>query len=390
MTETTAPSQTVETLRWGAILRIVVKALALFIILNALYAVVSPLPAIGRISIYNGLVPGRQRLPFGEDPDLAYNFSLYQLDAMFASHVINGRPKPPGEYRVLVIGDSSVWGILLRPSETLAGQINALNLKTADGRRVVAYNLGYPTISVTKDLLILSRSMRYQPDLIVWSVTLEAMPYSQQVSSPIVQNNADEVRALIQSYHLNINPRDPNFVDPTWLDRTIVGQRRDLADVFRLNLYAPMWAATGIDQYYPPSYPPLQKDFDADTTFQQLHPPLTQKDIALDVLSAGAKLAGKTPLILVNEPIFISSGRNSDMRYDFYYPRWAYDDYRELLAGFAPTISSRYLDLWNVVDPSQFTNSAIHVTPSASAQLAKLVGAAVVEQANAPQQPPAP
>ena len=68
-----------------------------------------------------------------------------------------GRRKAPDEYRVLLIGDSSVWGTLLTPEQTLAGQLNA-NPITACGKTVHAYNLGYPTISLMKDLMILDQA----------------------------------------------------------------------------------------------------------------------------------------------------------------------------------------------------------------------------------------
>ena len=86
-----------------------------------------------------------------------YNLSLFDLDAMFASHVLAGTKKTPNEYRVLLIGDSSVWGTLLTPEQTLAGQLNASNI-TACNKNVHAYNLGYPTISLTKDLMILDQA----------------------------------------------------------------------------------------------------------------------------------------------------------------------------------------------------------------------------------------
>ncbi len=42
-------------------------------------------------------------------------------------------------------------------------------------------------------------------------------------------------------------------------------------------------------------------------------------------------MAGSIPVVIINEPMFISQGKNSDIRYNFYYPRWAYDDYREMM-----------------------------------------------------------
>src|SRR5512134_2744853 len=112
--------------------RILLKAALLFLAANLLLAAGDPLPALGRLSLYNHLLPGRPRLPFGETPERAYNFSLYQLEAMFASHEV-AAPKPAGEHRLLVVGDSSTWGTLLRPEETLAGQINLAGLTAADG-----------------------------------------------------------------------------------------------------------------------------------------------------------------------------------------------------------------------------------------------------------------
>ncbi len=52
-----------------------------------------------------------------------------------------------------------------------------------------AYNLGYPVMSLTKDLLILDYAQRYQPDLIIWAVTLESFPYDKQLFPPLLQNN---------------------------------------------------------------------------------------------------------------------------------------------------------------------------------------------------------
>ena len=87
------------------LLGVLVKAALLFAALNLLFAALYPMDALGRISFYNVLFPGRQRLPFGENQAQAYNLSLYNLPAMFASQRLNGAPKPASEYRVLVIGE---------------------------------------------------------------------------------------------------------------------------------------------------------------------------------------------------------------------------------------------------------------------------------------------
>jgi hypothetical protein len=229
-------------------------------------------------------------------------------------------------------------------------------------------------MSLTKDLLLLSRAIEYQPDLIVWPVTLESFPADKQLTHPIVFNNPDAVRALIEGYELQSDPNDPGFASPTALDRTIVGRRRDIADWLRLQLYGVLWGATGIDQFYPERYEPAQRDLDDDESFHDMHPPvLRSDDLAFDVLDAGQRMAHEAgvPLVIVNEPILISSGRNSDVRYNFFYPRWAYDQYRDLLRDQATRGGWNYIDAWDWVPQHEFTNSAVHLTPAGSGLLAE-------------------
>jgi hypothetical protein len=357
--------------------RLAIKTICLFIVINLLYAAINPLPVLGHLSAYNILFPGRLRLPYGENPSQSYNLSLFSLEAMFASHAV-ATPKNPSEYRVVLIGDSSTWGYLLKPDQTLSANLNAAKLTRPDGREVHVYNLGYPTMSLAKDLMILKRSLRYQPDLIIWLVSLESFPQDKQLESPIVQHNPAEMQALIQTYAINLDPNDTSFVRQSFWQNTLLGQRRELADLLRLQLYGVMWAATGIDQYYPTSYEPPQVDLPDDQTFHGLKPPtLKPEDLSLDILQAGFQAAGNTPVLLVNEPIFLSPGKNNNIRYNFFYPRWAYDQYRQMLAAQSLAHGWDYLDLWQLLPAQEFTNSAIHVTPAGEAEISRKIATAI-------------
>jgi hypothetical protein len=346
---------------WGFIGRVLLKAGGLFILLNVLFALLRPLPVIGQWSVYGWLVPYRERLPYGETP-LANNLSLNSLEAMFATHALN-RPKAGDEFRVLVVGDSGTWGIQLQPQETTTGALNALGLRLGDGRRVVAYNVGHPIMSATKDLMLLEYARRYQPDLVLWLVTLESFPLERQLEPPIVQNNAPRVRALINGLGLPLASDDPRLLTRSFLEETLFGQRRALADWLRLQMFGLAWATTGIDQVYPPYSPPTN-DFDDSKAWQTLtgDRPLERADLALDVLNAGARLLGSVPLVVVNEPIFIADGTNSDLRYNLWYPRWAYDDYRMLLLEEASGGTWDYIDAWGIVPKEEFTDSPVHLS----------------------------
>jgi hypothetical protein len=326
-------------------LRILSKAAVSYIVLN-IVMLATGAPAGAGLSLYNGVWPGRARLPWGERPDLAYNLSLNDLDAMFASHEI-AAPKAADEFRVVLIGDSSTWGFLLRPEETLAAQLNARGL-LRDGRRVRVYNIGYPDFSLEKDALLLQRARAHRPDMIVWLVTLRSFPTDAQSHA---LSDANRVEACAAVGRVCEAPqRGP-------LDRTLWGRRREIADRLRLQLFGATWAATGLDQHYPETYEPVQRDFEPDEKFRDRTradglPPLAF--YAFDEAQSGA------PLLVVNEPIYISDGTNSDVRYDAFYPRWAYDAYRERLRDEMRARGIEYLDLWDAVPAGEFTNSAVH------------------------------
>lgn len=353
------------------IFRIILKAGILFVLFNFAFIFVKS-ESLGRSTLYNVLFPGRERLPFGETRE-SYNISLYNLDAMFASHVISGTEKARDEYRVILIGDSSVWGTLLTPGQTLAGQLNANHIAFCGGRMVHVYNLGYPTISLTKDLMILDEALKYEPDMIVWLTTLEAFPNEKQLDSPLVANNAARIEKLIANYRLLADPNDPALVKPSKWEQTFLSRRRAIADLVRLQIYGALWASTGIDQVYPENYERAQVDLEASEDFHGIAS--LNESLAFDVLTAGMSIHPN--VLLVNEPMLISDGLNSDIRYNFFYPRRAYDEYRQLLGEMADANRWQYLDLWDIVPADEFTNSAIHLTPLGESLLADEVAEAI-------------
>jgi hypothetical protein len=336
---------------------VILKALVLFIIFNLILVIIPPSNGGPQLSIYNRLVPGRARFPFGETPREAYNFSLYDVDAMFAAHEVNAGLTPE-TLNVFVFGDSSVWGTLLTPQETLAGQLNALNLTCGD-TPIRFYNLGYPTISLTKDLMLMEAAKAYQPDLVLWLTTLEATPFDKQLASPLAQNNPNRIAALNSAYQLGLTPPE----EAGWWQRTVFGRRRAIADWVRLQVYGIMWGATGVDQIYP-DYTPAAWDLEKDDSYYEFEPDtLNAETLFLQAFPAAQALWQETPLLVVNEPMLISAGENSDIRYNFFYPRWAYDQYRQRMGETMSSLNQTYVDAWDWVPAQEFTNSAIHLTP---------------------------
>jgi hypothetical protein len=205
-------------------------------------------------------------------------------------------------------------------------------------------------------------------------VTLEAFAIDNQLSSPIVANNESRVVSLNARYDLSLDPNNPEFIRPSLWDDTLIGQRRSLADLFRLQVYGILWTATGIDQTYPADYKHTQIDFNTDVSYHDLQPPLLDgSKLAFAELDAGLRIAGNIPIFLINEPMFISNGINSDLRYNFLYPRWVYDQWRLMMTIRTKMGGWHYLDLWNLVPSNDFTNSAIHMNPSGESLLVEQI-----------------
>ena len=346
------------------LLKITGLTLFFLLILTGLWYFTRPMEKLNRISLYNHIFPGRERLPFGESPRTAYNFSIGSLDAAFASHKIHGAgKKDPGTMRVITIGDSSSWGTLLRPEETLCGQLDGKVL--SDGRTMICYNLAYPTLSLAKDYLLLNRAMEYEPDLILWPLTLESFPADKQSDNALVQANLDEYTRLFPEASIQ---KDAITAEGSFRD-----QRREAADWLRLQLYGVMWAGTGIDQDYPEDYIPPQIDLEADNSYHGFEGALPGSALAWDILEKGMTRAGDTPVLLINEPMLISSGENAEIRYNYYYPREAYDSWHEALLTRAESAGWNLLDLWDVLENEAFTNSAIHYDAESAALLAERV-----------------
>jgi len=134
-----------------------------------------------------------------------------------------------------------------------------------------------------------------------------------------------------------------------------------------------------IDQYIPVEISSAQRDFEVDENFKTFQPgEMVASDLAFNIFYQAVN-NNNPDFIFINEPILISKGENSDVRYNFYYPRWAYDRFRELTLGFMNENGLKYFDFWDIIPESEFTNSAIHLTFVGEELLASKIKNMVVE-----------
>jgi hypothetical protein len=343
--------------------RLLVKALVIFLVFNLGFAAFNP--PIGSLSVYNGLVPGRLRFFLGNRRTSIV--SVGNLVALFDSHIISDAPKTASEYRVLVLGDSQTWGATITPAQTLTEQLNAANL-SACGKQLRFYNLAFPYPSVVKDFLILNHGLRYQPDLIIWMLSADSLIPSKALNF-LTNGNPETTLETLHQYRLDRYASGITY-SPVFWEHTIFGQRGYLASLTLLQLYGPVWGATGLDYQVAP-YSPLAVDLQSNQKFHWYQPPhFPQSLLALDVLDVTHKMIGSLPVLVVNEPMYMPPGKNSDIRYNSDYPRWAYDQYRQFLLASVTQNGWTYLDLYNLIAYTDFTNTNFHLNPDGEVKLA--------------------
>ncbi len=349
--------------------RVLIKGFIAFLILE--YALVWMLPDLRPLNVYATLHMKRERFPLSTSSPIDDALDVGNLDVMFASHIVS-EPKGPNEFRVLVLGDSAVWGLQLTPDQTLPGQLDALNLTCGD-KNVRVYNLSFPRSSATKDLMILDKALQFKPDLVLWLVTWYTLMPKTRVDHWLVTQNYAEFYKL--GHRFDFLPR--GYTAPTPVD-TLVARNRELFRETRFELYSLIQLATGLDQIPgPPEV--LPATLSRDTTFEGLKPPtLNRSQVSVDQVQHFYELAGNVPVVLINEPILVLSGvPNSDVRYDSYYPRWVYDQYRQYLGEAAAQHGWNYLDLWNVFAPSYYSDTPLHLIPKGQGLLAEALAPSI-------------
>lgn len=338
---------------------VVVKALCLFVLVNVVY--VATTPSIAEFSIYNSLIPGLERLPFGNASDPS-TVTMDNVGAMFAAHEISA-VKASDEIRVVLVGDSSIFGESLLSDDTLSGQWNQLGPQ-CNGKKIKIYNLGYPHPSIIKDLIFIEEVAEQQPDVIIWFVTLNTV-MNQYRLNPFLTGNRERALQTMEIYDIPFGSRkELSEQTPAFYQDTIVGQRSFLARWLKLQILGVLWYVAGDDFHLEQgSMDIISADVKKDPNYRDLPPDSDLKEsLLLGALTAGRDIAGEIPVLLVNEPIFVANGMHSDVRYNDLYPRWAYDQYRGLLAEQAQKNSINFLDMWNTIPPEFFTDTPLHLS----------------------------
>lgn len=148
--------------------------------------------------------------------------SVYWLEPLLRQHELCWwSPHRPGELRVVLVGNSSVFGFPLPVEQTFAHLLNQ-DFATEDVPAHV-FNLAWVNTYQLKDAVIIHDALPYQPDVILYPITLAEMQHAAPIIFPSViqffDSNASPLAALAA------HP-PPGLAEPLALYRPVLESRR--------------------------------------------------------------------------------------------------------------------------------------------------------------------
>jgi hypothetical protein len=332
---------------------------------------------------------GGQRL-HGLDP-----VKVLWLDPLLRQHELCWRDVPD-EVRIVVLGNSAIYGFPLPVEQSFAARANARF--DAEGTPAHLFNTAWVFTYFLKDAVILDRVLAYRPDVIVYAVTLADMAHMAPPPFPplvdFLRDNADAVEAMAAA-------QPPGLADP--LDR--VAQRLDplpswqavrdrqdnIANYLRsaLRQQARALAATfGAPPALPQPKTLGHRGYDCakvETQDAMLYPDWQTWNLLSELAAIRAR-SGQAVLV-VNWPVA------HEPKDDCYNPRYTaarLAEFNAWMAAETTRLDLPYLDLGDLLPPREFLDS-LHVSPAGHQLIADRVAAAlapiIAARKGAPQMP---
>lgn len=117
------------------------------------------------------------------------------LDLKFRMHRISD-PKAPGEFRIVLVGNSAVYGGGLVYEKTISSYLEKMLAgKSFKKGKPKVYNIGGGGAYTVDDFLLLEEALKYQPDLVIWGLTLRDFAVRCMAEGGITRSNFHRVAA---------------------------------------------------------------------------------------------------------------------------------------------------------------------------------------------------
>ena len=339
-------------------LRVLLKAIIILVVVNLICAATNfnPVRYLTRINSWGLVGHGRERLIYQND----LKNGILPIDSLMAAHAIAYTPKANDEFRVLILGNSGPYGAGLSDDETISAQLSQRNIRI-NGKKIVAYNLAFPSGDVVSSTIILDAALAYQPDLIISFVT--ANMFNNRASfwdqeSVFMLLNREALEKIARQYDMSewLTPR----LSPHPVGYELIGIHDSgtlipwLSSLFypftQPQIEHPNWR---IAQDQVPAEP---NNFDTvPGTYPVLNPTWNFLDISQQMANkVGARL------LVVNQPTVVVEGPHADVSYSRLYGRAFYDTYIATIQSYTQTHHLTYADMWQLIPANYYTDSELH------------------------------
>jgi len=125
--------------------------------------------------------------------------SFFSLELLLRQHEICWRePASPGELRVALIGNSVAYGMPLAVEETFAARLNQHFAARGIAARV--FNLAFVYAFQVRDAFVIHEALRYQPDVIVYALSLSEFIHFNPYRMPYFARFFDSNHGIAEEF----------------------------------------------------------------------------------------------------------------------------------------------------------------------------------------------
>ena len=304
---------------------------------------------------------------------------VYWLELLLRQHEVCWRaPQQPDELRVFLYGNSAVFGYSLRPQDSFAYGLN----ERFDRRRIPAhiFNLGFAMTYQLKDALIMRASLTYQPDVIVYGVTLS--DFEHVAPSPFfgIMQFFDVNRALALQFAAE---RPAGLEEPLEIYRSLLSmvslEHSPAQQLWQLGAAIRAAAREHARRIPGKTSPDLPDDPEWTARRRTLRYDCGRIKEGIEqrfkdwqqwnILAYLKQLSDSTgvPVAIINWPV---ANEPVDDCYNVRYTNAALAEYNQWLAEQAHAAGFAYIDLHDFLSPEDFVDS-LHVAPRGHRKLAE-------------------
>jgi hypothetical protein len=304
--------------------------------------------------------------------------SVAWLRLLLQQHEVCWRaPRQPNELRVFLYGDSAVFGHPLHSEDTVAYHLNEHFDRSGIPAHI--FNLGFAGAFQLKDALIMRASLAYQPDVIVYAVTLSEFDHFAPCWWPGIVALFDANRPLVLQFAAEhpAGLQEPleiyrSLLSAPSLEHSPAQQLRQLGAFVRT---AAREEALRIRRYALPNLPddPVetegrQNHYDCAKTKKMIEQHYSNWQ-TWNILAYLREIRDATgiPVLVVNWPV---ANEPVDDCYNVRYTNAALREYNQWLAEQVRASGFSYVDLYDFLSPEDFVDS-LHVTAAGHRKLAE-------------------